>query len=107
MDLVFGIGYADDVEKAKKILSEMVAADERCLKNPEVRIFVGELAASSVNVFCRPWVRTDDYWDVYWDFTERGKTLLQNEGILIAYPQMDVHVHAASHTLNQLDKEKP
>ncbi len=93
VDLVFGIGYKDDIERAKAILAEMVETDERCLKSPEARIFVGELGPSSVNIFCRPWVRTDDYWDVMWDFTETGKTLLQNEGIFIAYPQMDVHVH--------------
>ncbi|WP_171212867.1 mechanosensitive ion channel family protein [Ruegeria sp. HKCCA5426] len=93
VDLVFGIGYKDDIESAKAVLNEMVVEDERCLRNPETRIFVGELGPSSVNVFCRPWVRTDDYWDVLWDLTEIGKTRLQNKGIFIAYPQMDVHVH--------------
>ncbi|WP_170386895.1 mechanosensitive ion channel family protein [Ruegeria atlantica] len=93
VDLVFGIGYADDIERAKATLAEMVKADKRCLKNPETRIFVGELGPSSVNIYCRPWVRTDDYWDVLWDLTEIGKTRLQKEGINIAFPQMDVHVH--------------
>ncbi len=93
VDLVFGIGYKDDIESAKAILAEMVEEDKRCLKNPETRVFVGELGPSSVNIFCRPWVRTDDYWDVLWDLTEIGKTRLQNKGIFIAYPQMDVHVH--------------
>ncbi|WP_108861469.1 mechanosensitive ion channel domain-containing protein [Ruegeria sp. Alg231-54] len=93
VDLVFGIGYTDDIERAKATLAEMVGADKRCLRSPETRIFVGELGPSSVNVYCRPWVRTDDYWDVMWDLTEIGKTRLQNEGISIAFPQMDVHVH--------------
>ncbi len=93
VDLVFGIGYKDDIETAKAILYEMVEEDKRCLKSPEARVFVGELGPSSVNIFCRPWVRTDDYWDVQWDLTEIGKTRLQNKGIFIAYPQMDVHVH--------------
>ncbi len=94
VDLVFGIGYSDNIERAKATLAEMVQADKRCLKSPETRIFVGELGPSSVNVYCRPWVRTDDYWDVMWDLTEIGKTRLQNEGISIAFPQMDVHVYA-------------
>lgn len=94
VDLVFGIGYSDDIERAKATLAQIVEADKRCLRSPETRIFVGELGPSSVNVFCRPWVRTDDYWDVMWDLTEIGKTRLQNEGISIAFPQMDVHVHA-------------
>ncbi|WP_170329834.1 mechanosensitive ion channel family protein [Ruegeria arenilitoris] len=93
VDLVFGIGYTDDIERAKAILFEIVEADKRCLKNPETKIFVGELGPSSVNIYCRPWVRTDDYWDVMWDLTEIGKTRLQNNGIFIAFPQMDVHVH--------------
>lgn len=106
VDLVFGISYEADVELAKKVLKDMIAADNRCLKSPEARVFVGELAPSSVNVFCRPWVATDDYWDVLWDFTERGKTLLQNEGISIAYPQMDVHVHTTSDTVTQNGAKK-
>ena len=92
VDLVFGVGYSDDLEAAKQILSDIVAEDERCLKSPEARIFVGNLGASSVNLYCRPWVRTDDYWDVFWDLTERGKTKLQEAGVSIAFPQMDVHI---------------
>lgn len=96
VDLVFGIGYKDDIELARSILADIVDADTRCLKAPKTMIVVGELGPSSVNIFCRPWVRTDDYWDVMWDLLEVGKTRLQDAGILIAYPQMDVHVHDAA-----------
>ncbi len=98
VDLVFGIGYNDDIERAKTTLARMLVGDERCLKSPEPRIFVGELGPSSVNIYCRPWVRTEDYWDVLWDLTEFGKTRLQNDGIKIAFPQMDVHVHTRETT---------
>lgn len=93
VDLVFGIGYDDDIKKAKEVLAELVASDERILKDPEPVIAVSELADSSVNFVCRPWVKTADYWGVYFDLTEAVKLRFDKEGISIPYPQQDVHMH--------------
>jgi small conductance mechanosensitive channel len=93
IDLVFGIGYDDDLAKAKHILRDVVTADERVLKDPEPVIAVVELADSSVNFVVRPWVKTGDYWPVYFDLTERIKLEFDAQGISIPFPQTDVHVH--------------
>ena len=96
IDLVFGIGYGDDLAQAKRILHEIVAADERILKDPEPTIAVAELADSSVNFVCRPWVDSGDYWPVLFDLTERVKLEFDRQGISIPFPQTDVHVHQTS-----------
>lgn len=93
VDMVFGIGYDDDLRKAKEILNEIIAADERVLKDPAPVIAVSELADSSVNFIVRPWVNAADYWAVLWDTTEAVKLRFDEEGISIPYPQMDVHLH--------------
>ncbi|MGB1799410.1 MAG: mechanosensitive ion channel family protein [Gammaproteobacteria bacterium] len=93
VDLVFGIGYDDDIKKAKDVLTELVNNDERILKDPAPVIAVSELADSSVNFVCRPWVKTADYWNVYFDLTEAVKLRFDAEGISIPYPQQDVHMH--------------
>jgi small conductance mechanosensitive channel len=93
VDMVVGIGYDSDLKKAKEILNEMVAADDRVLKDPAPTVAVAELADSSVNFVVRPWVATDDYWGVKFDFTEAIKLRFDGAGISIPFPQMDVHVH--------------
>jgi len=93
VDMVFGIGYDDDLKKAKTILEEMVAADERILKDPAPQVAVSELGDSSVNFVVRPWAASSDYWGLKFDFTEAVKLRFDAEGISIPYPQMDVHVH--------------
>jgi small conductance mechanosensitive channel len=93
VDMVVGIGYSSDLLKAKKILQELVDADERILKDPAVTIAVSELAESSVNFVLRPWVKTADFWAVKFALTEAIKLRFDQEGIQIPYPQMDVHVH--------------
>ncbi len=93
VDLVFGIGYGDDIAKAKQILSGILTKDERVLKDPAFTIAVSELADSSVNFVVRPWVKTADYWDVYFDVTERVKAEFDNQGVSIPFPQQDVHMH--------------
>jgi small conductance mechanosensitive channel len=92
VDMVFGIGYGDDIPKAKKILADIVAADARILKDPTPVIAVSELADSSVNFVVRPWVKTSEYWDVYWDLTEKVKMTFDAEGVSIPFPQRDVHI---------------
>jgi small conductance mechanosensitive channel len=93
VDLVFGIAYEDSMKQAKAILERVVAADPRVLKDPAPVIAVGELADSSVNILCRPWVKTADYWNVYWDLIEAAKEAFDAEGISIPFPQRDVHLH--------------
>ena len=93
VDMVVGISYDSDLKKAKAILNEMVAADERILKDPAPTVAVAELADSSVNFVVRPWVASADFWAVKFDFTEAVKLRFDAEGIVIPYPQMDVHVH--------------
>jgi small conductance mechanosensitive channel len=93
IDMVFGIGYNDDLKKAKQILERLIAGDSRILKDPAPVVAVSELADSSVNFIVRPWVNTADYWVVYWDLIEKVKLTFDAEGISIPYPQQDVHMH--------------
>ena len=93
IDMIFGIGYDDDIDKAQEILERIVKEHELVLDDPEPTIKMNELADSSVNFICRPWSKTGDYWSVYWDVTKRVKTEFDAAGISIPYPQQDVHVH--------------
>ena len=92
VDLVFGIAYEDDIEHAQRVMNDVVSHHEKVLKTPETVIRVHELGDSSVNFVCRPWVKTADYWDVYWDLTEQIKQRFDKEGISIPFPQRDVHM---------------
>ncbi len=91
VDMVFGISYDDDIRKAKEVLEQIIAADDRVLAEPAPVIALGALADSSVNFLVRPWVNSADYWGVLWDTTEAVKLRFDEEGISIPYPQMDVH----------------
>ena len=93
VDLVVGVSYSDDLDKVRKELQDLVDADERILKDPAVTIAVSELADSSVNFVLRPWVKTADYWAVYFDVTERIKKRFDEVGISIPFPQRDVYIH--------------
>lgn len=92
VDMVFGIGYDDDIRQAKKLLEEIIAADDRVLPEPAPVVALGELADSSVNFLVRPWVNASDYWGVMWDTTETVKLKFDEAGISIPYPQMDIHM---------------
>lgn len=96
IDMVFGIGYGDDIKKAKNILMEAMTSDERVLKDPAPKVALSELADSSVNFVARPWVKTDDYWAVKWDLTEKIKQDFDAQGVSIPFPQMDVHMDQAA-----------
>ncbi len=96
IDLVIGVGYDDDLDKTRRVLEEIVAADERVLKEPAPQIAVSELGASSVDFVVRPWVSTPDYWGARFDLTETIKKRFDQEGISIPYPQQDVHLHKAA-----------
>lgn len=93
VDLVFGIGYDDDIDKAKEIMADILAKDSRILTDPAPTIGLVELADSSVNFVCRPWVKSGDYWDVYFDISEAVKKRFDAEGVSIPFPQRDVHVY--------------
>ncbi len=91
VDLVFGISYEDNIDDARKIIEKVVQADEKIINSAETQIAVSALAASSVDFVVRPWVRTDDYWDVYFGLTEKIKKEFDAQGISIPYPQTVVH----------------
>ena len=93
VDMVFGIGYDDDLRKAKEILEQIVSEDERVLKDPAYTVALSELADSSVNFIVRPWVKSADYWAVMWDMNEKVKLAFDEAGISIPYPQMDIHIN--------------
>ena len=96
VDMVFGIGYDDDIKQAKEILHEVVSADQRVLADPPPTIAVAELADSSVNLVVRPWVNSEDYWPVLFDITENVKLEFDKRGVSIPFPQTDVHVHRSA-----------
>jgi len=87
VDMVFGIGYDDDIDKARKIMEEVLSKDKR------IQIAVSELADSSVNFVVGPWVKAGDYWGVYLDAMENIKKAFDEQGISIPYPQQDVHLY--------------
>jgi small conductance mechanosensitive channel len=93
VDMTFGIGYADDIAKAERVLTEIVTKHEKVLEDPAPMIRLHELGESSVNFIVRPWSNTSDYWDVYWDVTRQVKHRFDAEGISIPFPQRDVHIH--------------
>ena len=96
VDIVFGIGYDDDMKKAKDVLGQLIEADDRILKDPEPLIVVSNLGDSTVDITTRSWVNSGDYWGVYFDLTENVKTAFDENGISIPYPQTDVHLHQVS-----------
>lgn len=92
VDLVFGIGYGDDIAKAMAIIEEVIKSHDKVLADPAPNIRVNELGDSSVNIIARPWAKTADYWDVYWDVTRRIKERFDAEGVGIPFPQRDLHL---------------
>jgi small conductance mechanosensitive channel len=92
VDMVFGIGYDDDIVKAKALLRTLIEADERVLKDQGVDIWVGEHGESSVNLFVRPWANAEDYWGLYFEMMEKVKIEFDKAGISIPFPQRDVHI---------------
>jgi len=92
VDLVYGVGYGDDLDKVKAVIAEELDKDERILKEPAPVIGVLALADSSVNFAVRPWVKSADYWPVLFDLNERIKKRFDAEGISIPFPQRDVHI---------------
>lgn len=96
VDMVFGVGYDDDLQKVRQVLTGIVNANSLVLKDPEPMIVVGELGDNSVNFTVRVWVKTADYWSVFFDTTEQVKKQFDDNGISIPYPQSDVHLFQGS-----------
>ena len=94
VDMVFGIGYADDIGKARDIILQLLKEDPRVLDDPAPAVSVAELADSSVNLHVRPWVNTGDYFGVQTGITEKIKMEFDRQGISIPFPQMDLHVQS-------------
>lgn len=92
VDFTFGIGYDDDLKKAKDLIEAHFKSDSRVLSDPDYQIVLGELADSSVNIIARAWTKSSDYWDFYFETLEKMKYTFDQEKISIPYPQTDIHV---------------
>jgi small conductance mechanosensitive channel len=92
VDIAFGIGYGEDIEKAKKIIMEIATNDEGVLQEPAIAVIVSELAASQVTITLRAWCKTENYWDVYFRLNENVKLALDKNGIEIPFNQLQVYV---------------
>lgn len=92
IDMIFSIGYGDDIRKAKSIIEEVMNADDRILEDPAPAIMVMELGASSVDIAVRPWVNSADFWTVRADLLEGIKNRFDANGVSIPFPQQDVHI---------------
>ena len=93
VDMVVGVSYGDDLDKVRKTLEDLIAAEDRILPEPAPTIAVSALADSSVNFVVRPWVKSADYWGVMFDMTEAIKKRFDKEGISFPFPQQDVHLY--------------
>jgi small conductance mechanosensitive channel len=96
VDMTFGISYTDDIPQAEEVLKDILEKHERVLDDPEPMVRLHTLGESSVDFVVRPWVKTDDYWDIYWDVTREVKMRFDAEGISIPFPQRDVHIYEES-----------
>ncbi|MGD2130724.1 MAG: mechanosensitive ion channel [Lysobacterales bacterium] len=96
VDMVFGVGYDDDLKVARDVLMRICAEHPLVLDDPAPAVFVTELGDSSVNFNVRPWVKTADYWTVWGDLMETGKVELEAAGCSIPFPQRDVHMYATN-----------
>ncbi len=93
VDMVVGVSYDDDLDKVRKTIEDLIAAEDRILADPAPTIAVSALADSSVNFVVRPWVNSADYWGVMFDMTEAIKKRFDKEGISFPFPQQDVHLY--------------
>jgi len=93
VDMSFGIGYDDDIDKARAVILKIIDQDKRVLKDQAPMVAVGDLADSSVNFTVRVWTKSSDYWGFFFDTTEAVKKQFDAENIGIPYPQQDVHLY--------------
>ena len=99
VDMTFGISYGDDILKVKRILEDLIAADNRVLADPASEVYVKEHGESSINILVRVWVKPENYWGVYFHMYEQVKLTFDREGISIPFPQRDVHMIPTSKTV--------
>ena len=92
VEWVIGISYDDEIEKAFEAIEKVLAEDQRILSDPKTKIVVSELADSSVNIRTRAWVKADDLWSVKFDLSRRFKETFDSAGLVIPFPQIDVHM---------------
>ena len=92
IDMVFGIGYDDNIDHAEEVFKDILQSEKDVLRYPEPVIRIGNLGESSVDFFVRPWVKTEDYWEVRWRITRAVKERFDAEGISIPFPQRDIHI---------------
>ena len=93
LDLIIGIAYDDDIDKARQIIMDIIQKDERVFKDPEPIVVVSELADSSVNLTLRVWSKLEDFWNIFFETTEKVKKTFDAQGITIPFPQRDVHIY--------------
>ncbi|MDY8136879.1 mechanosensitive ion channel family protein [Aquimarina sp. 2201CG5-10] len=93
VDLNIGIGYGDDIKKAKDTIMDVLTNNPKVLKDPAPTVAVSELGDNAINIVVRPFANVADYWDVYFEALEDSKNALDKAGISIPYPQRDVHIH--------------
>ena len=93
LDMTFSIGYADDMNKAQKILEDIVKKDKRILKEPAYQIVISNLNISSIDFAVRVWVDANDYWDLYFYMLKKVKEEFDKNKISIPYPQQDIHLY--------------
>ncbi len=91
IDFTFGIGYDDDLKKAKEVLHQLILSDDRILQDPPPQVVLAELGDSAVNIAVRVWCHAEDYWGIYFDFLEKVKVTFDAEGIAFPYPELDIH----------------
>ena len=92
VDLTYSISYADDFGKADPIVKDVAAANPKILQEPAPKARITAHSASSIDLFCPVWCKTEDYWDVLFDMNEQVKKAFDLNGISIPFNQMDVHV---------------
>jgi small conductance mechanosensitive channel len=98
IDLVISVSYSDDLRKARRVVENVLATEARLLPEPAPVVAVSEMAASSINLVVRPWVKVADYWDVYFALTERLKVALEENGLTIPFPQQDIYIKSVAAT---------
>jgi small conductance mechanosensitive channel len=96
VDMVFGVGYNDDLKLAREVLTRVCKNHPKVLEDPALKVFVMNLGDSSVDIAVRPWAKTEDFWTVKGDVLEQAKVELEAAGLNIPYPQTDVHLHQVS-----------
>jgi small conductance mechanosensitive channel len=93
LDQVYGIGYGDDIAKAKSVLKQIIDAESRIMKEPDYAILVSELGDNAVSITIRCWCKGSDFWPLHFDMLEKVKITFDKEGISFPFPQKDVHVY--------------